>query len=101
MNRGDCEDGPRRIGRSEQAGGVLGIHLRQVEKDALEDDEDSHGVHRDANHGDDPVDVGSGRPSEDEDADRWEEAADHGWEEDLLRVSPFSSESSRELWNSC
>jgi hypothetical protein len=101
MNRGDCEDGPRRIGRREQAGGVLGVHLRQVEKDALEDDEDSHGIHRDSYHGDNPVDVRSGRPSEDENPNRWEEAAGHGWEEDLFGVCSFPGEGSRELWYSC
>jgi hypothetical protein len=101
VNGSDCEDGSRCIGRGEQAGGVLRIHFGQVEKEALEDDEDTHGIHRDANHRNDPVNFGLGRPSEDEDADRWEEAADHGWEEDLFGVGTFAGEGSRELLCSC
>jgi len=98
MNGGDCEDRSCRVGRGEQAGGVLRIHLGQVEKEALEDDEDPHRIHRDSDHGDNPMDVGIGCPSEDEDADWREETADHGWEQDLLGVGSFPGKSSWKLF---
>lgn len=54
---------------SEQAGSVLGVAERNVDKDTLHDDEDSCAVDGDADRGHDPVDALAGCPGEEEEAD--------------------------------
>lgn len=83
------EGGAEEVVGREQGGGVLRVRERDVDEDALEDDEGGAAVDDDADDAGDPGEVGAGGPGEDEEADGREEGRDErGHETVLLRAEP-------------
>ena len=70
------EGGAEEIVAREEGGGVLRVRQRDVDEDALEDDEAGAAVEDDADDARDPGDVGPGGPGEDEEAHGREEGAE-------------------------
>ena len=65
---------------------MLRVAARDVNADALEDDENPGGEDGNPDDADDPVDFGCRRPAEEEEADGWEEYGEEcGFEAELLR----------------
>ena len=54
---------------SKEGGGILRVGQWDVDEDTLEDDEHGAGVDDDADDGDDPMDIGRCRPTEQEKTD--------------------------------
>lgn len=66
---------------SKQTGGVHWVAERDVDKDALHDDENGCAVDDDANGGHDPVNGGAGGPCKDKEANGWAEGGEEGGRE--------------------
>lgn len=75
---------PEEVVRREQTSRVHWVGERDVDKDALHDDEDRAPVDGDADRRHDPVDGGSGRPGEEEEADGRAEGHGQGGDEAVL-----------------
>lgn len=84
MNRPGCQRRSAEVIRRKQAGGVLWIRARNVDANALQDDEDAGAVDDDPGDGYDPVDVGTCRPAKEEEPDGWEDGGRNGREEPVF-----------------
>ena len=71
-----CQRRSEEVVAGEQGGCVLWVRERDVDEDALHDDEDGGGVDGDTNDWGDPVDIRVRRPGKDEEADRRPKGAD-------------------------
>ena len=85
MDSARGERTPHEVVACEKTGRVLRVHEREVQEDALDDEEDADGGHHDADTRYDPVDAWVGRPSEDEEARGYEPSDNEGGEEAALR----------------
>lgn len=84
MNCTSGERTPCEIVSSKQTRRVLRIHERQVEKDALDEQEDADGGKDDANAGHDPVDIRAAGPAKDEEANGDQEGDEEGGDQTAL-----------------